>query len=137
MHSVASKKHRNVHPPFFLRTPFFLRMDCGLSSFFFKDGGGPRGPQKRGMHPPFLFVLWIASSGLLAYFVSQRVAGTLGRPASGAFCLGRGVFHCPLTGPIFHTHFLSLPHFFFSLALGARYRSGELDANGVECQDMM
>ena len=61
----CSQKTQKCSSPFFLRTAFFLRMDCGLSSFFFKDGGGPRGPKKRGMHPPFLFFLWIASSGSL------------------------------------------------------------------------
>ena len=45
-------------------------MDCGLSSFFFKDGGGPRGPKKRGMHPPFLFFLWIA--GVKQHSLAER-----------------------------------------------------------------
>ena len=49
-------------------------------------------------------------------FVSQRVTGTLGRPASRAFCLGRGRFSCPLTGPFSQCTFCSRPRcFFFSL----------------------
>ena len=44
--------------------------------------------------------------------------GTHGRPASRAFCQGRGPFGCPLTGP-FHTHFsfFPRPRFFFSFFL--------------------
>ena len=41
---------------FFLRTPLFLRMFWGQSSFY-KDGGGPRGTKNRGMHPPFYYGL--------------------------------------------------------------------------------
>ena len=51
-------------PLFFWGPPFFLRMDCGLSSFFLKDGGGPRGPKKRGMHPSFLFFYGLRLQGL-------------------------------------------------------------------------
>ena len=43
-------------PLFFWGPPFSLRMDCGLSSFFFKDGGGPRGPKKKGDASPFFFM---------------------------------------------------------------------------------
>ena len=47
--------------------------------------------------------------------------GTHGRPASRAFCVGRGPFACPLTGP-FHTARFFPPQvfFFFFLPLGPR-----------------
>ena len=64
------------------------------------------------------------SGFLLPYFVWQRVAGTLGRKASGTFLLGRGVFLCPLRSH-FHTHVFSLPQVFFCLAFEASIRLGE------------
>ena len=38
-------------------TPFFLRMFWDQSSFFYKDGGAPRGPKNRGCIPVFFFVM--------------------------------------------------------------------------------
>ena len=56
---------------------------------------------------------------LSAYFVCQRVTGTLGRPASGTFSVGEGAFFSAPSGPIFHTHFFFPPQvFFFSFSLG-------------------
>ena len=50
---------------------------------------------------------------LSAYFVCQRVTGTLGRPASGTFSVGEGAFFSAPSGPIFHTHFFFPPQVFF------------------------
>ena len=64
MHSAASKKRWNFHPSFFWGPPFFW--GCfGVNPPFFKDGGGPRGPKKRGTHPPFLFFYGLRLQGRL------------------------------------------------------------------------
>ena len=75
--------------------------------------------------PPFL--------DLLAYFVRQRVTGTLGRTASGTFLLGRGPLSLPLQALFSHARlFFPAPGFFLSfsllLAFETRARLGELCA---------
>ena len=80
----------------------------------FWDSPGTHGawaPGKRlergGLVPSF-------SGTLTVYFVSQRVAGTLGRLASRAVCLGRGRFICPLRPFFSHARFvLPRPRFFW------------------------
>ena len=62
------QKTQTCSSPFFLRTPFFLRMDCCLSSFFLRMEGAQGGPKKGGCIPLFIF-LWIASSGYIYIYI--------------------------------------------------------------------
>ena len=51
---------------------------------------------------------------LSAYFVCQRVTGTLGRIASGTFSVGEGAPFCPLRSHFSHARFcFSPPQVFF------------------------
>ena len=54
-------KNAEIFIPLFFEDPPFFWGCFGVNPPFFKDGGDPMGPKKRGMHP--LFFLWIASSG--------------------------------------------------------------------------
>ena len=66
---------------------------------------------------------------LSAYFVCQRVTGTLGRPASGPFLLGKGACFGSSSGPISHTsRLLFPPQVFFFLAFEAR--------SAMDCQTL-
>ena len=75
---------------------------------------------------------------LSAFFVSQRVTGTLGRLASGTFSVGEGAFCCPLRSHFSHALlFCSRPRFFFGLRGQRQYWRACIDASrrkkGPDC----
>ena len=55
-------------PLFFVRTPFFLRMDCGLSSFFLRMEVAQEGPKKGGCIPLFYFFYGLRLQGSFKTF---------------------------------------------------------------------
>ena len=79
------QKTQKCSSPFFFEDPLFFKDGLRSVLLFFKDGGGPRRPKKRGMHPPFLFFLWIASSGMV-----QEKLGPKLRPPQTLYLPGKG-----------------------------------------------
>ena len=105
---------------------------CG-HTFSRRTGGGltnprvvlptPRRSDSQGTAQSWAGALDAPFSGILsAFFVCQRVTGTLGRMASRAFLSGKGAFSWPPHRPFFTRTFLLFPapgFFFCCLALGA------------------